>query len=225
LQLFFYAVPLNFNLTPMPVKAIIYDLDNTVFPVSAIGEKLFSPVFDLIKESGEHDDQMDAIKYAMMRTPFRIVAEHNNFSEELTNKCIAIQETLTYNEPIDTFEDYPETTNLETDRFLVTTGFRNMQTSKIKHLGIENDFDEVHVVNPVETNKKEVFADILTRYDYAPHEVLVVGDDPESEIKAAKELGITTVLYDKDGIADASQANFKITHFSELKGIIADLST
>jgi len=209
----------------MPIKAIIYDLDNTIFPVSAIGEKLFKPVFDVVKESGEHDGQMDAIKYATMRTPFRIVAQRNNFSDELTKKCIAIQENLTYNEPIDTFKDYPEIKNTTADRFLVTTGFKNMQMSKIKQLGIENDFNEVHVVNPVESSKKEVFADILTRYDYAPHEVLVIGDDPESEIKAAKELGIPTVLYDKDGITDAAEADYKIANFKDLTAIINSFST
>ena len=209
----------------MPVKAIIYDLDNTIFPVSAIGEKLFGPVFKLIEQSGQHHDQMDAIKYATMRTPFRIVAERNNLSRELTNKAIELQETLTYNEPIDPFEDYPEIKNIPVDRFLVTTGFKNMQMSKIRQLGIANDFNEVHVVNPVETSKKEVFADILTRYDYAPHEVLVVGDDPESEIKAAKELGIPTVLYDKNGISDPAEADYKIDHFAQLKDIFTSLST
>jgi len=208
----------------MPIKAIIYDLDNTIFPVSAIGEKLFGPVFKLIEESGRHNDQMDAIKYATMRTPFRIVAKRNNLSEELTNKAIALQETLTYDEPIDAFEDYPEIKNITADRFLVTTGFKNMQMSKIRQLGIENDFNEVHVVNPVESSKKEVFADILVRYDYAPHEVLVIGDDPESEIKAAKELGIPTVLYDKNGIADPAEADYKIAHFRELNTIIDTLS-
>lgn len=209
----------------MPFKAIIYDLDNTIFPVSAIGDKLFGPVFTLIAQSGQHDHQMDAIKYATMRTPFRIVAQRNNLSPELTNKAIELQEMLTYDEPIDTFEDYPEIKNIVADRFLVTTGFKNMQMSKIRQLGIENDFNEVHVVNPVISSKKEVFADILTRYDYAPHEVLVVGDDPESEIKAAKELGIPTVLYDKNDITDAAEADYKIAHFAKLKDIFNAFST
>ena len=219
MQLFFYAVSLSLNVYYMPVKAIIFDLDNTIFPVSAIGEKLFGPVFNLIAESGQHNDSLDAIKYAIMRTPFRIVAARNNFSEALTNKCIELQDTLTYNEPIDTFEDYPEIRNIPAERFLVTTGFRKMQLSKIQQLGIEADFKEVHVVNPVVTTKKEVFAGILSRYGYAPKEVLVVGDDPESEIAAAKALGIPTVLYDKFDNFSAAEANYKIAHFKDLKDI------
>lgn len=203
----------------MPKKAIIYDLDNTIFPVSAIGDKLFGPLFNLIANSGQHNDSMDAIRYAIMRTPFRIVAQRHNFSDELTQKGIDIQESIDYKDEMNTFEDYPEIKNIPGERFLVTTGFRTMQLSKIRQLGITDDFKEVHVVNPVETTKKEVFADILKRYGFQPDEVLVVGDDPESEIAAAKALDIPTVLYDKNDTQDANAADYKITHFADLKNI------
>lgn len=203
----------------MPKKAIIYDLDNTIFPVNSIGDKLFGPLFDLIANSGQHNNSMDIIKHAIMRTPFRLVAQRHNFTDELTQKGIDIQETIDYKDEMNTFEDYPEIKNIPGERFLVTTGFRTMQLSKIRQLGITEDFKEVHVVNPVETTKKEVFADILKRYNYQPDEVLVVGDDPESEIAAAKVLGIPTVLYDKNDTQDASAADYKISHFAELAAI------
>ena len=203
----------------MPKKAIIYDLDNTVFPVSAIGDKLFGPLFDLIESSGQHNNSMDAIRYAIMRTPFRLVAARNNFSDELTQKGIELQETLAYGESIATFEDYPEVRNIPGERFLVTTGFQKMQHSKITQLGIANDFKEIHVVNPTLTNKEEVFSAILHRNGYTPDEVLVVGDDPESEIAAAKALGIPTVLYDKNDNFSVEEADYKISHFADLKNI------
>ena len=49
--------------------------------------------------------------------------------------------------------------------------------------------------------------------------MLVVGDDPESEIQAAKALGIPTVLYDKHNEQNANAATYKISHFSALKDI------
>jgi putative hydrolase of the HAD superfamily len=207
----------------MPVKAIIYDLDNTIFPVSAIGDKLFGPVFNLIQESGSHNHEIDDIKKAIMRTPFRLVAARHGFSDELTAKSIALQETLTYPEAIATFDDYPEIKNIPGERFLVTTGFKNMQESKITQMGIRDDFKEVHVVNPVVTNKKEVFDDILQRNGYTPEEVLVIGDDPESEIAAAKALSITTVLYDKTHKFDNNEADYKISHYNQLAEIVKSL--
>jgi len=204
----------------MPVKAIIYDLDNTIYPVSSIGDKLFGPVFDLIAASGKHNESLDDIRKAIMRTPFRLVAQRHGFSDELTQQGIHLQEAMDYQGEILPFEDYPEIRHIPGERFLVTTGFRTMQLSKIRQLGIDEDFKEIHVVNPVETSKKEVFADILRRYSYNPEEVLVIGDDPESEIAAAKALGIPTVLYDKTDSFGEKEADHKIKHFSELAAII-----
>lgn len=203
----------------MPKKAIIYDLDNTIYPVSSIGDKLFGPLFDLIATSGQHNESMTDIRKAIMRTPFRLVAQRHNFSDELTQKAIALQETIDFQDKIDTFEDYPEIKNIPGERFLVTTGFKTMQLSKIRQMGIGADFKEIHVVNPVETSKKEVFADILNRYNYKPEEILVVGDDPESEIAAAKALGIPTVLYDKTDMFSDKEADYRIKHYSELNAI------
>lgn len=203
----------------MRKKAIIYDLDNTLYPVHAIGDKLFAPLFDLIAETDLHTKNLEAIKKETMRTPFRLVAKEYGFSDQLTKKAIEIQEKLEYNEPIAAFEDYPEIKNIKAERFLVTTGFEKMQYSKIKHLGIENDFKEIHIVNPVLTSKKEVFADILKRNNYKANEILVVGDDPKSEIQAAKDLGIDTVLYNKFGWHDIKSATYSIRHFKDLQDI------
>lgn len=203
----------------MPKKAIIYDLDNTLYPVHAIGEKLFAPLFDLIIETGKHNEDIEAIKKETMRTPFRLVAKEFGLSEDLTAQAINLQENLGYDELIAPFEDYPEIKTINAERFLVTTGFQKMQRAKITQMGIENDFKEIHVVNPVLTSKKEVFADILKRYNYKPEEVLVVGDDPNSEIQAAKDLGIDTVLYNKFGWHPLDSATYAISHFKELKPI------
>jgi putative hydrolase of the HAD superfamily len=205
------------------LRAIIYDLDNTIFPVPAIGDVLFGPVFDLIQQTGQHTHEMDAIRYAIMRTPFRLVAQRHGFSTALTQAGIDLQETLEYHQPIAPFEDYALTHVLPGERFLVTTGFYKMQRSKIKQLGIEGEFKEIHVVNPTLSSKKEVFAGILARYGYTPNEVLVIGDDPESEIAAAKALNIPTVLYDPFNNFSANEATYHIKHYSELAAIIDTL--
>jgi putative hydrolase of the HAD superfamily len=80
----------------------------------------------------------------------------------------------------------------------VTTGFPRLQHSKIERMGLNADFREIHVVDPAasERTKRDVFEDIMQRHRYAPAEVLVIGDDPHSEIAAAQGLGIDAVLYD-----------------------------
>jgi putative hydrolase of the HAD superfamily len=68
--------------------------------------------------------------------------------------------------------------------------------------------------------KKEVFREILFRNGIAKQEVLVVGDDPESEIKAGLALGIETVLYDKENKYQQTNADFKLNNFRELKELL-----
>ena len=202
----------------MNKKAIIYDLDNTIYPVHSIAESLFKPFLELISEYPEHDAYIGKIKDDMMRKPFQVVAAEHHFSDELINRTITLLQTMTYQGEIKYFDDYPEIKNINAERFLVTTGFYNLQYSKIHGMGIEDDFAEIHVVDPLTSTKtkKDVFADIMERHHYKAEEVLVVGDDPESEIKAALALGIDTVLYDKTSRYAEHPALYKITRFSEL---------
>lgn len=202
----------------MAKKAILYDLDNTLYTVAAIGNKLFASLFELLEQEGIPAERMPVIKDAIMRKPFQVVAQQHQFSNELTQKGLELLKRLTYNEPIELHDDYDEIKKLPQERFLVTTGFTELQYSKIRSLGIEQDFLEVHVIDPVNTShtKKTVFADILQRHHYAPSDVLVVGDDPESELKAASELGIDTVLYDRQNRYPSFHTTHKITHFAAL---------
>ncbi|MCR6640608.1 MAG: hypothetical protein NVV82_16805 [Sporocytophaga sp.] len=86
-------------------KAIILDLDNTIYPANSIGEEVFKNLFLLIAESGEFKD-ITPIKQAILRKPFQKVATEFNFSEALTHKCINLLKNLTYEKEIKPFEDY-----------------------------------------------------------------------------------------------------------------------
>ena len=80
----------------------------------------------------------------------------------------------------------------------MTFGFLNLQQSKIDCLGVRADFKEMIVVDPEisRETKRDVFIRIMENYGYAKDELIAVGDDPESEIQAARDLGIKTYLYD-----------------------------
>ncbi|HEU0136071.1 MAG TPA: HAD family hydrolase, partial [Flavobacterium sp.] len=76
-------------------KAIILDLDNTIYPVSSIGEDLFKPVFELIGDSG-YRENLDEIKKKMMRTPFQKVANEYGFSDDVVRNGAEILKDLAY---------------------------------------------------------------------------------------------------------------------------------
>ena len=125
---------------------------------------------------------------------------------------------ITYNGNLSAFDDYKHVKKIEADKFLVTTGFTKLQQSKIKSLGIANDFKEIHIVDITNyyTTKKEVFADIILRYNYSVDEVLVIGDDVDSEIKAAQQLGVEALLYNKKAAKEVNESIKTISDFSEL---------
>ena len=200
----------------MKKKALILDLDNTIYSVRTIGDELFAPLFDLIMQDGNHEQDLEKIKSETMRRPFQWVAKKYRFSDELTTKGTNILKTLAYNRKIEPFTDYSFVRSLPVDRFLVTMGFLKMQQSKVEQMNLARDFKEIYIVDPSvsDKTKKDVFEEIIHRYGYAKSVVLVVGDDPESEIKAARELKIDAVLYDKNNLYAAADA--RITDFSEL---------
>jgi putative hydrolase of the HAD superfamily len=184
-------------------QAIILDLDNTIYPVSSIADHLFEKIFALLdKNAGEINyEDLAAAKDDLTRRHFHLVADKFNFSPELKAQGINLLSHMEYDLPMHPFEDYRHIQAANIQKFLVTTGFTKLQWSKIKMMGIKDDFAEIHIVDPEKSNqtKKDVFADILKRYNYTAKNVLVIGDDPESEIKAAMELGIETFLFDPEG--------------------------
>ncbi len=200
-------------------KAIIFDLDNTIYPVHSIGDKLFEPLFRHLKESGELEDDFEGIKKDIMRIPFQAVAEQYGIGKELKEECMNILKELTYDGPMETFSDFEPMRHLQVDRFLVTTGFMKMQQSKVKALALEKDFKGIYIIDPTTTSqkKKDIFKQIIEENGYAKDEFLIIGDDPDSEIKGGNELGVDTVLYDKSNSHFEADATYKISDYKELK--------
>lgn len=182
----------------MRKKAIILDLDNTIYPVSSIGDQLFKSLFSLIIESGEYEGDFEQIRFEIMRRPFQYIADEFSFSESLKSDCFKLLSNLTYNAKMQPFKGYETLLTIPCRRFLVTTGYTKMQHSKIQQLGIENDFEKIFVIDPDRSalTKRDFFEKILADYNFSVEDVLVVGDDLNSEIFHAKALGIETVLYD-----------------------------
>lgn len=200
-------------------KAIILDLDNTIYPVSSIGDKLFKSLFELIKSRGEYSGNFERIRYEIMRRPFQFVAKEFSFSESLFNDGMMLLQDLTFGEPMLPFEDYKEMKDITILKFLVTVGFTKLQKSKIRQLNIENDFEAIFIIDPVKTrlSKKEIFLKILHENAFDENDLIVVGDDVNSEIKAGKETGIDTVLYDREGKHSGMENQTIISNFKELK--------
>ncbi|MFV8376041.1 HAD family hydrolase [Flavobacterium sp. LB1P71] len=204
-------------------KAIILDLDNTIFSTPSIGDKLFADLYYLLEINLiEFEGDLENLKKDINRKPFSVVAKQYKMTQSLYKDALQLLSELTYNETIEPFPDYNEVTKIQCDKFLVTSGFPKLQNSKVKQLGIEKNFKGIYIVDTVMTNdtKKNVFKNILHYYNYDTSEVVVIGDDPESEITAAEELGIDAILYDKLNLYANYFKNPKISDFNQLQNYL-----
>ena len=105
----------------------------------------------------------------------------------------------------------------------MTSGLRRLQESKIKALGFERFFTAIYVDAIDEADRKgkqSVFKGILDDYRLRPEEVLVVGDDPDSENEAGNRLGITTVEVLRARVPRGNNASHYTDDLTELKGLL-----
>lgn len=202
----------------MKANNLIVDLDNTIYSTYSIGEKLFKPIFDLIEKDKGFNSNIENIKKDIMRKPFQKVALEYNFSENLTKEGIEVLSSLDADLKMSVFEDYKYIKDLTCKKFLVTMGFLKMQEGKIKSLGISKDFDEIYIIDPQVSNKtkKDVFLYIIEKYKLHRGDLVIVGDDPNSEIKAGIDLGIQTFLYDKLNLNSHRTDLNRIENFKQL---------
>ncbi len=204
-------------------KALIVDLDNTVYPVKSIGEQLFAPLFELMQEYGwtPGTDRFEGVKEDIMRRPFQKVADDNGFNAELVQRALELLRTTEYTGEMNPYADYESLCRLPADKYLVTTGFEKLQRSKVRQLGIEADFKKVSVVDPdvSDLSKADIFKAIMHEENLKPEDVLVIGDDPESEIAAARSLGMDTFLYEKEKAHPRAEATCRGSNFGDLENI------
>ncbi len=204
------------------IKAIIFDLDNCLSAADESTRQLLEPVFDAVRQSNRgtlSDAALDQAFEDCWRDAFDVVARRHGFSREMLEAGWNAAARTEVTTPLQGYPDLGALRALPGKLFLVTSGFRRLQESKISALRIAELFAEVHVDAIDEDNrrgKRRIFADILAAHHLSPDEVLVVGDSPDSEIEAGNQLGITTVQILRPGVTRGNNASYCIDELAEL---------
>jgi FMN phosphatase YigB (HAD superfamily) len=97
----------------------------------------------------------------------------------------------------------------------------------VRALGLEGKFRQIYVVaveDPKRLGKQCFFAQIMEDGGYALEEVLVIGDNADSEIGAAQRLGVSAVQTLRPGVRRSSLAQHHIKRLTELSGLLRSLS-
>jgi FMN phosphatase YigB (HAD superfamily) len=210
-----------------PVQAIIFDLDNCLVPGDAIGSAAYQPAFDAIR-SANNDTLSDAALGAafadMWRHPLDDVARRHRFTPAMLAAGWQVFARMEVRAPMQGYPDLGVLAELPVPRFLVTTGFRRLQESKLAALGLNAQFTEICidvVDEPGRKGKQQLFREIQKTYGFTPQQVLVVGDNADSEIQAGNDLGMTTVQILRAGVPFGRNAVHHIHGLHELRGFLA----
>ena len=207
------------------IKAFIFDLDNCIFDTFSLGALRLAPLWqavDQLEQSGLLPGNIKAaVKDDLCRMSVLAVAGKYNLSEDSFKLLLVSMNNIRISGDIETYGDHEVIHRILGSKFLVTggAGHEEYQMSKIRALGIEKYFDEITM--PEAGSKKPVFEQLAVRLGYAPKEFMVIGDNPESELAAGRELGMITVQTLRPRVAKVQGFDHYIESFKELPRIIS----
>lgn len=210
----------------MPQPAVIFDLDNCLSPATAVGEGLFEPAFEAIRavNGGRLSDaSLRSAFDACWYHAFDWVAREFEFSEAMRQAGWDAMARLEVNGPMTGYDDLHMLGDIAARRFLVTSGFARLQASKVRALGIEHQFERVGIDAidaPVRQGKRAMFERLIGEYGLAPTDVVVVGDNPDSELAAARELGLFAVQTLRPGVHRTPDCHAHVSGLAGLKRLI-----
>lgn len=205
---------------------LILDLDDTIFPAKTLDYSIFDQAKNIIEQytlNAFGIKKSNMIIEEVKLVPFDIVARRYNFPKEVIRRFEKEINSINYQLDIQVFEDYDHLKTLNFEKYLVTAGFSSLQKAKITALNIEADFQEIFIDDPFDPNRKfkqQFFEDILEMTKTPPDKVWVIGDNPEMELKAGKNLNLNTVQRLSNHNQRSEFADHSIDSFKDLLEIL-----
>lgn len=105
---------------------------------------------------------------------------------------------------------------------IVTNGFEDIQATKLSSSGISNYFDGV-ITSEAAGHKKparEIFEYAMTHSNYRPHDVIMIGDNLNTDIKGAHNASIDSIYFNPLRKEHNTEVKHEISDLIELKSIL-----
>ncbi len=192
------------SLIPSHIKAIIFDLDDTLYDCSGTlvlkGRKRAAKIISGTINCSEKEALELQLKLEEKLGPktdiYREIANLHNLSDKFYKEVSSAVNTLDIKD-ITLFPDVTASISklkrVGYKLILVTAGNRDLQERKIKALGLERAFDEI-IITDNSSGKEKCFREILIKYDLKPEQVFCVGDKIKDEIEVGENMGMLTAL-------------------------------
>lgn len=204
---------------------MIFDLDMCILNTRTLTGPFFQPVLDALYNSDLPPELKEKINYQLWTTSLEDTVEMFFIPEGIAERMREAYRRIEVPDGIKTFGDEAYIQDLPVMKILVTMGYVRFQRTKIEKLGIAHLFDAI-IIDALDykderKGKKKIFEELLKKNGWKEDEVLVVGDNPASELGAAKALGIPTVQTLRPTIVRWDEADYHIYSLSELGAIVS----
>jgi FMN phosphatase YigB (HAD superfamily) len=206
------------------IRAIIFDLDMCILDTHSLSGPFFEPVLKALQDSDLPLKLKEQIQEQLWTTSLDDTIDLFAVPENVAEKMREAYRNIEVPDGIRSFGDEDCIKTLPVMKILVTSGYTKFQETKIAKLGIAGLFDEVIIdaldYKETRKGKRKIFEELLMNNSWNTSEVLVVGDNPFSELGAAKSLGIPAVQTLRPGIERWNEADHHITSLQELSGLL-----
>ncbi len=206
----------------MKIKAVVFDLDNTIYDYEVCNKAAELALFDHLKElfSLERDVATDLLILAKKQVKARLentASSHNRMLYmqaicEMLGKApgeYALDLYNTYwNVFLDNIQIYPEIRLLLQELksrgltlVLLTDLTAHIQFRKIQKLGVGECFDYVITSEEagIEKPDQKMFSLVQIKTGVQRDEILMIGDDPIKDFRGALDYGYHAILFKNDG--------------------------
>lgn len=205
--------------------AIIFDLDMCILDTHSLTGPFFKPVLDMLHSAALPNEQKQQIEAQLWTTSLDDTIKLFSIPDDIATAMRAAYLDVQVPDGIYTYGDEESIRALTVKKFLVTSGYRKFQQTKIDKLGIADLFDGIIIdasdMPEQRKGKKVIFQEIMQTNGWLPSEIMVVGDNPLSELAAGKALGMITVQTLRPTVVKWPEADYHIMSLTELQNIIS----
>ncbi len=223
------------------IKLIVFDLDDTLYDADLYFEAAFKVISKFLTKKIHIKAlqiekklwQIRRKKGSSYKKLFNdVLSEYKTYDEKLIRKLVE----LFHATPIKNlrpYDDVSEELNKLKKHYvlaILTHGNARKQNDKLKKLGIKKHFKFLISAKDKKISKEnpKLFEELLKK-GYKAEEIIYVGNNPLTDFKGPKKLGIITIRilrgeFAKVKVSKKEDADFHIKKFQQIKKIITKLS-
>ena len=227
----------------MPIKVLLFDLDDTLYDEKQFVQSGFTKVAEFVEDEFKIEKE---VYYKILIDIFNRGSRGNIFNLALDRANVAYEENIIH-AMVKIYREHNPKIRLDKDvksllrklkgsysLGIITDGYFEAQKKKVQALKLEELFDSIIYMDKYgkEYWKPNVlgYKLALEKFQVLPEEVIYIGDNPYKDFIGAKKIGIPTVRilqpgreYYKVRLDKEHEADYEIRELHEIIDVLKEL--